>query len=609
MLLTAAVEMALIAVKCFSSAPVTYTPIFDPSSAKDGTAIYDSSPSAYTRLEGAIGDAYGDAFEPNNNFREAVDMTPDEAYLDQSYYIMAPTCHLRDGDVDWFTFTILADSLVTVKTVLHLGYLTNENAYRLNIYYSDIYIDDPNGYVLFSSLTDLYEFSNLTNGFDESFTLRAGYYLVELIGGKASFNYDFFVRAQYMKREPLDITYVSNFENAGAAYWESDFFPFHKFDVKPGTFREHSLNSERFVPNCIYEPMVNKAIEITGSENFMTNALIVWDDELGEIIGSELNAMIDYYKAELMKLNNDIASIKTTTTVGGVLLTILSKGFSVASSFFQTSNAAVSMAANILLTIAETKVQSLKDSTTRLALIANLLTDMVPAAEQRNGDSNIGELEVVIIPLMWSSGYLQYKQRVGYHVPEAIGFNVNDYFRAENYMIPAKPKNALSRGNFWVLERGAVNSIDGFSGALKWHGSGYSYRGYVNTAYPTVQTPYGTIGLMDNRAISDGFYAFSCLIRGGYDHQVIVFLPNKTGTYLARCTQGDELEIDVFHSFPTTISCDASIARPTKSSFLGQSFQFEAIANRPYFIRIHTKGWGGSINNGIPTALLVQEKL
>lgn len=602
MLFQLAVNMALITAKCFSSSQAVYTPLFDPSSAKGGAAVYDSSPANSTRLEGNEKDVFGDAFESNNTYKTAFNVTPDQAYLDQSYYVMAPNAYMSNGDVDWFSFSVLADSLVTINVVLHTGYLTS--GYEFNLYYSDIYTDDPNSYCLFSTLTNLCSYKNRTSAFSEPFTLRAGYYFVEIVGGSSGFNYDFVVKAQYMKRDALDISYASSFESAGAAYWESDFFPFHKFDVESGTYREHGLTSERFLPNGVYEPMLTKLKEITGETSFMSTALIVWEPALRRIVYNELKQMINIYSTALSNLQSEMVEIQTAAAAGGVVLNILSKAIPVYSVFFETANAIVSTAASILLRTSAINADELRDEISNLGSVANLLVDMLPDEEDKNDDATEFEsFEVIVLPLVWSFSEGNGWQRVSYFFPNAtLPANVDKFYKAESYVIPAKPKNAMGRGNFWILDRNAISTLDGFDRALKWEGS-YSYNGFA--LGETLDTPYGKISLLDHDdLITPNQYSCSVSLRGGYDHQVIAFRPLKSGFYSAVCPQYPGLEIDVFNQFPTTPDCTDSIAQLfPKTLSTNRRYDFYALANRIYYVRIHDRKWGSSPNSQVGTGL------
>lgn len=602
MLLTSVLGVALIAAKCFSSTPAPYTPLFDPTSAKDGVAVYDSSPYNYTRLEGNAKDVFGDAFESNDSYKTAFDVTPDQAYLDQSYYVMAPSAHMRSGDTDWFAFEILADSLVTLTVTIHTGYLMN--GYEVNVHYSEIYEEHPSSYILFSALADLYEYDNQTTGFSKSFNLRAGYYFVELVGGTSAFSYDFLVRAQYMKRSPLDINYLSSFENIGAAYWESDFFPFHKFDVGNGTIIDHHTTFDRFQPNGILEPMLPRLAEVTGQNTFMSSALIVWDPEYAKVIKDQITEMITIYQTALTDLQQQYAQIQTATTAGGVILKILSGLNPVFSKFFKTADFIVSCAAKMLLSSSEIKQDTLENEIGKLKSIANLFTDMVPDDETRDANQNAGKVQVMVLPLVWTYNDLNRTQWVTNYVPDTGNPSESEkFYRAKSYVIPAKPKNAMGRGNFWVLERNSVNSFEDFADALKWSGN-YKYLGYIMENSPSIETEYGKIGLM-NAPANEGNYMYSVLVRGGYDHQIVAFRPLTSGTFTANLGIEEGLELDVFTRFPTTPSCSSSISRSYTSPYKFQTYTFSVTANRTYFVRVHNKGWAGSPNSFKGTGITI----
>lgn len=593
------------------------TPFFDPSSAKDSSPSFDSVSSEPTMVTGRSGPNLTDPYENNDlHFHPfPFDLTPDCAFENKSYRVITDDCSLSSEDNDWFRFSLLSDSKVTISLHLNSGTLADE--YLIELYHVYLWDREP-GQVQIWNNQKLAGFYRGTADYADTFYLKAGSYLVHLGYPddsypieRPAFDYRLEICSLYLVRDDLDIFYAKNFLDCGAAYWEGDYFPYNIFDDFYGGSYDQ-IGTPHLAPHLDPDAATDLIPQRVWGENdnrphAPQTLLFIWSNELKNSFADVLEALVTELSDNYSQISSKNASIETqfnlvstaanvvveVLPINGVIKIVIEASFQIIGDLFST-----------LLDRQEADAAALLDYFSDLLSLAR-----VHINPNASSDTQEFNGEILVIPMeIYGYGDGDDTGVAGFYRPKP-SLTGDNYFYTDS-VIEAFPENAISRGNIWLAsDNASLVSKENFVLSLP-----YSYGGLTINELRQGQDDVAS-------DVLEGSVMGVPQIREPYGHYVFKFVAPRTGTFSFEMTGYFEslgVAADLSKEWPSTTDCSTLLV-PCYQHIFGEIHDYPEMTSKnigtlvlqkgeTIYIRFHGPNWDSYTGrNSIMPTLLISE--
>jgi hypothetical protein len=351
----------------------------------------------------------GDSYENNDNFNDAVKLSPDNFYSIDSYDTQISATLDKNSiysDVDYFHFECLTDSnvdfLVSTKN--------DEYSFDINIYTYDYSISNDNSDNAYRNHKDILPFDSSPNK-EKSFSgiVKPGTYFIVLecqesqsIGSVVSYDMELRIDKFEGNYESQSIDAIRFSQNLKAAVWKSDYFPIDFGEpINPGL----DLTYYDPLSNGTNEPdyALDELMRISHGDRIHLANYYIW--------GLDIRAALAYFAQEMSSAiqkefsDQDKIRIQMTTTIDTLklMINVACKAISLAGKFtpfsFQIDceSFAINKAACYLLDIILINTLP-KTNITKVKLLRYFST-LRGLLQKRNGDDS--DRTVIEIPFYY----------------------------------------------------------------------------------------------------------------------------------------------------------------------------------------------------------------
>ena len=596
------------------------TPFFDPDSVNDSNPLFDPLVSSPTIVVGRPdGGGYADPYELNDSYYHPFpfDLTPDCAFENQSYSVITNGCSLSQYDDDWFSFSILSDSKVTISLFLESDGL--EIDYSLELYSVYLWDREP-GLQTIKNHRKLAGVYTGNDDYSDTFYLKAGSYLVHIGYSDfysnapylPSFNYEVEVDCQYLVRDDLNIYYAKNFLECGAAYWEADYFPFNLYDVYfNGYFDQVTApySLEHLYPDEATDLIPQRVWGDDPDRPAAPQTLaFIWSNDLKNSFASILESLVSELSAKQSQISSDLATFNVSFTIVNEitanLVSLLPLG-NVVELVINTSFELVGELFKGMLENEEMSVSYLLDYFSDLLNLTRVHIN--PDASDETHGFN-GEILVVPTEILGYDHGGDNTGAVSFFRPMPLPGGDN-YFLTDS-VVESFPENAISRGNIWL----ALDDASLFSRENLTVSPSYSYEGR------TIQELRSGHDFAATDVLKDQPVSIPPIAEP-YKHYMFKFTAPKTGIYsfdLNGYYESIAVCADLSYEWPDTTDC-SSLAVPHYQHIMGDIKDYPEFTTknvgtlalnkgRTVYIRFHGPDWESwTGRNGIMPTLTISE--
>lgn len=412
-----------------------------------------------------------ESYEPNDSFRDATSLTSVHAY-NGSYRTAAmdPTLIPASGkekDIDFYTFNVLSDCQFDfwLNFKGSTSFLSKGGGADVTLYKHEVTEINDYEETVYSTPKEFYSktFKSTANN-HETMYLKAGKYFakIEALGDSSLYSmnerYDFIVSAAYLQRPSFNIKYLNYFQDAGAAFWEADYFPYMTYNASFYSYYEQFPYFFDHYPDTAdkYDFMPYEAWIANGKEPVLTSYYAIWDDTLREKTGiflDDLSLKLEAKKNMFDAKTSAISLVETSTNVLSLVISFIGGAVSTIASFAVDGMSSLfSMIGNSFLSQASDKIDEVIDYLQKYS--AFVKTGGKNYDSKNENSKKIVNDEVIFIPLFYrsvdSNDYSKDERLVADYSVTIEKFNeIGEDPFLNGFDLNPQPRGAVSRGTIY----------------------------------------------------------------------------------------------------------------------------------------------------------------